>query len=110
MQDIKTEIVYGATVAVPKEEINLAKGDVLQWKKDRMSQELGMKISDEKGWYDHDDGKIVMSDIRLYVFTPAELMTYLDARFKKRLREMAANEEYLTDEQREALIIQSERF
>lgn len=110
MQDIKTEVVFGATVAESKDNIDLSKGDLLQWRKDRTAQDLGMKISEEKGWYDHDEGDMVISNIRLYVFTPVELGLFMDAKFKKRLREMAINEEYLTDEQREALMIQSERF
>lgn len=111
MRDIKTEVKFGATIATDKEQIKLAKThDFLQYQKDKMAADLGRKIAEEKGWYDHPMGDMVVSDIRLYVFTPNELTDYMDAVFKSKLRHMAATEEYLTDEQRMALMIQSERF
>lgn len=104
------EIVFSATVAVPKEDIVLSSGDIMRWKKDKLACDLGVKIADEKGWTEYEDGAMMFADIRLYVFTPAELMDFMHAKFKKKLQEMAANEEYLTPSQREALMIQSERF
>lgn len=109
--NIKTEIEYGATVAVEKERIDLSNGELMKWKKEKVAADLGRKIAEDKGWQDeHESGGLVMAEMRLYVFTPAELMTYMDAKFKARLQHMAATEGYLTDHQREALMIQSERF
>lgn len=108
---VNGEIVFGATVAVPKEQIELAKThNLLDYKQDAMARDLGLKIMEEKGWLTREEGDLVISDIRLYVFTPAELMDFCHAKFKAKLQQMAATEEYLTDHQREALIIQSERF
>ena len=112
MNDIRTEIKFGATVAVPVEEVELAKThDYLKWRKDRVAQELGIKIADEKGWRDeHMSSGLIIAEMRLYVFTPNELIDYMNAKFKAKLQHMAATEEYLTEDQREVLMIQSERF
>lgn len=108
---VNGEIVFGATVAVPKEQIELAKThNLLEYKQDAMARELGEKIMEEKGWLSRQEGDIVISDVRLYVFTPAELMDYCHAKFKAKLQKMAAEESWLSDHQREALMIQSERF
>lgn len=108
---VNGEIVFAATVAVPKEQIEQAKThNLMDYKKDRMAQDLGLKIADEKGWLDREDGDMAIAEMRLYVFTPAELMDYCHAKFKAKLQQMAATEEYLSDHQREALMIQSERF
>lgn len=104
------EIVFGATVSVTREEAELSKMDIMRYKKDKMACDLGVKIMEEKGWTDYEDHGMFIADVRLYVFTPAELMDFMSAKFKKKLQEMAANEEYLTEHQREALLIQSERF
>lgn len=110
MSDIKTEIMFGAAVAEAKEQVDLTHGDMLDWKKGSVARDLGMRIADEKGWNDREEHGMYISDIRLYVFTPNELADYMEAKFKARLRKMAATETYLTDEQRNALMIQSERF
>lgn len=112
IHDIKTEIKFGATIAIPTEHIKQAKThELLQYKKDSVARDLGMKIADEKGWVDeHESGDLTIAEMRLYVFTPAELMDFMDAKFKAKLRHMAATEEYLTDREREVLMIQSERF
>lgn len=107
---VNGEIVFGATVAVDKEQAEQSKMKMLEYKKDSVARELGMKIADEKGWVDFEEENIIRSEIRLYVFTPAELRDFCDAKFKAKLLDMAANEPYLSDHQREALIIQSERF
>lgn len=107
---VNGEIVFGATVAVSKEEAELSKMDIMRYKKDKTACDLGVKIMDEKGWTDYEDNGMVMADVRLYVFTPAELMDFMHAKFKKKLQQMAATEEYLTQHQRDALMIQSERF
>lgn len=79
MSDIKTEILFGASVAESKENIDFSKGDLLEWKEDKMARELGMKICQEKGWFRHEEDEIVISNIRLYVFTPEELRKYVKA-------------------------------
>lgn len=108
---VNGEIVFSAAIAVPKEEVELGRNhDLMRYKKEKMACDLGVKIVNEKGWTDYEDNGMVMTDIRLYVFTPAELMDFMHAKFKKKLQEMAANEDYLTEHQREALMIQSERF
>lgn len=104
------EIVFGATVAVTKNEMQMSKHDIMYYKKDKMACDLGVKIMQEKGWSHYEDNGLFVAETRLYVFTPAELMDFMHAKFKKKLQEMAKNEEYLTESQREALMIQSERF
>lgn len=107
---VNGEIVFSATVAVDKERAEQSNMDLLRYQKDSMARDMGMKIADEKGWVDFEEENLIRSEIRLYVFTPAELRDFCDAKFKAKLLDMAANEPYLTDHQREALIIQSERF
>jgi hypothetical protein len=110
LQDIKTEIKFGASVAVSKENIILSKGDLLERQEDRLAHELGVKICREKGWYHHDQDDMVLSDISLYVFTPNELSLYLDAKLKAQLRRTTETETHLTDDQRKLLMLQSERI
>lgn len=111
MNDIKTEIAFGAGVCVTKQLVDEAKThDFVDYKKEGAARDLGMKIAEEKGWDVREDGDLIFMDMRLYVFTPMELKDYMDAKFKAKLRHMAATEEYLSPAQREALIIQSERF
>lgn len=107
---VNSEIIFSATVAVDKQAAEQSKMDMLRYKQDSIARDLGMKIADEKGWTDFEENGMIKSEIRLYVFTPAELRDFCDVKFKARLLEMAANEDYLTDHQREALVIQSERF
>lgn len=107
---VNGEIVFGATAAATKEIIEQSNGDAFKYKKDHIARDLGMKIADEKGWVERGEGDMVVAEIRLYVFTPAELIDFCDAKFKAKLQKMAATEKYLTDDQREVLMIQSERF
>ena len=107
---VNSEIVFSATVAVDKEQAEQSNMDIVRYKKDSIARDLGMKIADEKGWIDYEENGSIRADLRLYVFTPAELRDFCDMKFKAKLLEMAANEEYLTEHQREALRIQSERF
>lgn len=110
LQDIKTEIKFGATSFCTKEEVEHYRGEIKIWRRYRIAEELGRKIAEAKGWTEREDSMGNISSINLYVFTASELKDFMDAKFKAKLRHMAQSEEYLTDHQREALIIQSERF
>jgi hypothetical protein len=107
---VNGEIVFSAVSAVDKERAEESNMDIVRYNKDHIARDLGMKIAEEKGWHDYEEDGLIKSEIRLYVFTPAELRDFCDAKFKAKLLDMAANEEYLTEHQREALRIQSERF
>lgn len=110
-KDIKTEVMFSATVAVPNEEIARAKThDLMGYKKDSVARDLGIKIAHEKHWHEQDEDHMKIATMRLYVFTPVELRIYMEAEFKDKLQRMAFTEQYLSPEQREALMIQSERF
>jgi DNA-binding NarL/FixJ family response regulator len=109
--NVNGEIVFSTTVAVTKMLADQHKSDdYIDYRKERAAMDLGAKIAEEKGWNVTILDDIITMDIRLYVFTPTELKDYMDAKFKAKLREMAANEKYLTDREREVLMIQSERF
>lgn len=110
IQRVNGEIVFSAAVAVDKEQAKLLKYKMLDYQKNKMACDLGVKIAEEKGWYDYEDGCLLKSEIRLYVFTPGELKDFVGAKFKAKLQHMAATEEHLTPEQRGLLITQSERF
>lgn len=107
---VNGEIVFGATVAEPLHIIEEVKHDIMRFRKDKIAQDLGIKIAEEKGWTEFVRDDMQFAELRLYVFTPTELMDFMHAKFKAKLQKMAVEEDYLTDHQREALIIQSERF
>lgn len=111
MEDIKTDITFGATVAVTSEELKTARvPSLLDYKQERMAQDLGMKIAEEKGWSVRHEDDLVLSELKLYVFTNNELKDYMDAKFKAKLQYMAATEDHLTSKERQLLMDQSERF
>ncbi len=107
---VNGEIVFSASAAATKEIIKMSEGKAFDYQKEKIARDLGMKIAEEKGWVERQEDDITIAEIRLYVFTPAELMDFCDAKFKKKLQKMAAEEPYLTPREREVLMIQSERF
>ena len=112
MSDIKTDIRYGATVAFSKEELEHSNFEIIPYKLERQAADLGVFILNKKGWIqeEHPDMEITEYRRNLYVFTPNELRDYMDAKFKERLQNMAAKENWLNEDQRHALMVQSERF
>jgi hypothetical protein len=86
---VNGEIIFSATVAVDKERADQAiLKEMLKYKKERIAQDLGMKIAEEKGWEDYEEDGLLKADIRLYVFTPRELKDFIDLKFQKKLMEM----------------------
>lgn len=112
MQDIKTDTKFSCTFAIPLEEIKYHKDDIIEWKKDRAALDLGRKISEVKDcWrmrYDWMPDMLV-GEMQINIFTNNELSDFVEAKFKARLRKMSTDDHW-TPEQREALLIASERF
>jgi hypothetical protein len=106
----QNKIEFHAVVAIDRDEIKMSKGDVIAWRQDAKASDLGRLIAKTKGWRTAPEGPMHNSYLDLYVFTWGEHRDYMDAAFKAKLQHMAATEKYLSDEQREALMIQSERF
>lgn len=94
---VNGEIVFGATVAVDKERAGKSTlVEMLKHKKERMAQDLGMKIAEEKGWEDYEEHGLLKSDIRLYVFTPQELKDFIDIKYAQKLREIGITNENIS--------------
>lgn len=89
MQDITTEIKFGAASAVNKEQIQQSKMDIIKYKQTQAAHDLGEKICDVKGWKMRPEGDLCISEINLYVFTPLELKNYIEAKIKSHLLLMA---------------------
>lgn len=92
MSDIQTEIRFGATVAVDKEQIKQSKTNILAHRKEEVAQTLGPKIAKAKGWNMRPEGNTVICEMSLYVFTPNELRLFLDAKMKQKLIDMSQRE------------------
>lgn len=90
---VNGEIIFSATVAVDKQLADQSNGDAVKYKKDQIARELGMKIAEEKGWTDWEDENLLMSEIRLYVFTPQELKDFMDIKYTRKLKEMGLLDE-----------------
>lgn len=106
----QNKIEFHAVVVTDREQIEQAKFNILNHRQDNQARELGLLIAQTKGWKSKPTGDTYTSHLDLYVFTRNELHDYMDSVFKEKLLHMANTAEYLTDEQREALRIQAERF
>lgn len=109
MSDIRTEIQFGCTAAVSRDEIKQSKVDPIKIKRERMGAELGVKIAQAKEWHMRPEGELAISELSLYVFTPNELHDFLEARMKEKLISMALRET-TTPELKEQLLTLSERI
>lgn len=89
MSDILTEIEFGCTASVTKEEIKTHKADILAYRREKQAADLGVLIAKEKGWQMKRQGDIAISTLILYVFTPNELRDFIDAKLKKKLIELS---------------------
>ena len=91
---VNSEIVFSGIVAVDKTRAEQSVlNEMLNHQKERMAQDLGMKIAEEKGWDDFEEDGLLKSEIRLYVFTPQELKDFVDLKFQRRLKEIGATDE-----------------
>ena len=104
------KIEFHAVVAIDREEMKRSKVNIINYKQEAQASDLGRLIAKTKGWISHAEGSMFVSKLDLYVFTRNELQDYIDAVFKAKLQHMADTEKHLSDEQREALRNQSERF
>jgi hypothetical protein len=112
MQDIKTDTKFACTFAVPFEELKYSKDNIIDWNKNHAALDLGRKISEVKDcWRFRNDfmPDMLVGEMRINVFTDNELSDFVEAKFKARLRKMSTDNHW-TPEQREALLIASERF
>jgi hypothetical protein len=53
MSDIRTEIQFGATAAVPSYEIKSSKTDAINYRRALAAREMGLRIAAAKGWDGH---------------------------------------------------------
>lgn len=63
MSDIQTEIQFGATVAVGKEQIQESKTNIIADRKEEVERDLGHKIAKAKGWKMRPEGNMVICEI-----------------------------------------------
>lgn len=112
MHDIKTDTEFGATVSISDDEVAEKAEGYTEYKLSVQASELGLLIAEKKGWKSSWVPSMGFTEynLRLRVFTPNELKDYMDAKFKAKLQHMASSEGFLTDDQRQALLILSERF
>jgi hypothetical protein len=91
---VNGEIIFSATVGIDKDQAEQAiLEEMLRHKKERLAQDLGMKIAEEKGWNDFEEHGLLKSEIRLYVFTPQELKDFMDLKYAHKLKEMGITDE-----------------
>jgi len=94
---VNGEIIFSATVAVDKEQAEQSKMKMVEYKQDKIAQELGLKIAEEKGWDEYERDNMLISELTLYVFTPQELKDFLDIKYRKKLKELGLDHESLSN-------------
>lgn len=90
---VNGEVIFSATVAVDKTQAEESKMKMVEYQQDKIAQELGMKIAEEKGWDEYERDNLLISEIRLYVFTPQELKDFMDLKYTHKLKEMGITDE-----------------
>lgn len=90
---VNGEIVFSVTSAVDKDQAEQSKMKMVEYQQDKWAQQLGMKIAEEKGWNEYERDNMLISELRLYVFTPEELKDFVDIKFQRKLKEMGISED-----------------
>lgn len=69
---------FGVSFGVDRELIKKSKADPVKYQKQKWATELGLMISDAKGWEAEPVGDISQWRLEVYVFTPQELKLYIE--------------------------------
>lgn len=85
---VKGDIIFSASVVVDRQQAEHSNVDILKYKQDKYSMDMGMQIAEAKGWEEVEDEERTISQLTLYVFTPQELKDFIDVKFQRKLREM----------------------